>query len=92
MALDENELRLPDTKTGARVIPLSPQTVELLAGLPRIKGNSWSYTARGWGRTCARSIIPDNAFGRARVLRMSGSTTCVIRTPAAPWLWARGFP
>ena len=41
VALDESELRLPDTKTGARVVPLSPQAVKLLADLPRIEGNPW---------------------------------------------------
>ena len=41
VALDENELRLPDAKTGARVVPLSPKAVKLLADLPRIEGNPW---------------------------------------------------
>ena len=41
MALGEGELRLPDTKTGARVVPLPPRAVELLAGLPRLTGNPW---------------------------------------------------
>ena len=41
VALDENELRLPDTKTGARAVPLPPRAVELLAGLPREPGNPW---------------------------------------------------
>ena len=41
VALDESELRLPDAKTGARVVPLSPQAVKLLADLPQIKGNPW---------------------------------------------------
>ena len=41
VALDESELRLPDAKTGARVVPLSPKAVKLLADLPRIEGNPW---------------------------------------------------
>ena len=41
VALEENELRLPDAKTGARVVPLSPRAVKLLAELPRIEGNPW---------------------------------------------------
>lgn len=41
VALDKSELRLPDAKTGARVIPLSPQAVKLLADLPQIEGNPW---------------------------------------------------
>ena len=41
VALDKSELRLPDAKTGARVVPLSPQAVKLLADLPQIEGNPW---------------------------------------------------
>ena len=46
VALDENELRLPDTKTGARAVPLPPPAVELLAGLPREPGNPWVIPGR----------------------------------------------
>ena len=46
VALDENELRLPDAKTGARVVPLSPAAVKLLAGLPWAPGNPWVIPGR----------------------------------------------
>ena len=46
VALDDNELRLPDAKTGARVVPLSPSAVKLLAGLPRMEGNPWVIPGR----------------------------------------------
>ena len=46
VALDENELKLPDTKTGARAVPLPPPAVELLAGLPREPGNPWVIPGR----------------------------------------------
>ena len=46
VALDENELRLPDTKTGARVVPLPARAVELLAALPREPGNPWVITGK----------------------------------------------
>ena len=39
--LEAGELRLPDTKTGARMVPLSPPAARVLAELPRIKGNPW---------------------------------------------------
>ena len=35
------ELRLRDTKTGARRVPLTPAAEGLLAGPPRIEGNPW---------------------------------------------------
>ena len=41
VALEESELRLPDTKTGARVVPLSPQAVKIFEELPRTEGNPW---------------------------------------------------
>ena len=46
VALDANELRLPDAKTGARIVPLSPSAVKLLAGLPRVPGNPWVIPGR----------------------------------------------
>ena len=46
VALDEKELRLPDAKTGARVVPLSPLVVKLLSGLPRDRGNPWVIPGR----------------------------------------------
>ena len=41
VALGESELKLPDTKTGARAVSLSPPAVKLLAGPPRLPGNPW---------------------------------------------------
>ncbi len=41
VALDQAELRLSDSKTGARVVSLSEPAVKLLAGLPRTPGNPW---------------------------------------------------
>ena len=35
------ELRLRDTKTGARRVPLTPAADAVLAGIPRIEGNPW---------------------------------------------------
>ena len=39
--LEVGELRLPDGKTGARLVPLSPAAAEVLSGLPRLAGNPW---------------------------------------------------
>ena len=46
VALNESELRLPDAKTGARVVPLSPSAMKLLSGLPREPGNPWVIPGR----------------------------------------------
>ena len=44
--LDVNELRLRDSKTGPRTVPLSPAAVKVLAGLPRAAGNPWVIAGR----------------------------------------------
>ena len=46
VALEAGELRLPDSKTGARVVPLSPSAVKVLAALPRPPGNPWVIPGR----------------------------------------------
>ena len=38
---EAGELRLRDTKTGARVVPLTPPAAEVLEDLPRVPGNPW---------------------------------------------------
>ena len=40
------ELRLPDSKTGARLVPLSRAAAEVLSSLPRIPGNPWVIPGR----------------------------------------------
>ena len=46
VALEEAELRLADSKTGARVVSLSGPAVKLLAGLPHTPGNPWVIPGR----------------------------------------------
>ena len=47
--LEAGELRLPDTKTGGRAVPLAPSAVRLLEGLPRDEENPWVITGRNPG-------------------------------------------
>ena len=44
--LEANEIRLRDSKTGPRVMPLSPGAARLLASLPRDAGNPWVIAGR----------------------------------------------
>ena len=44
--LRARELRLRDSKTGPRVIPLSAPAVTVLKGLPRVPGNPWVIPGR----------------------------------------------
>ena len=43
------ELRLPDSKTGARLVPLSPAVAEVLSGFSREPGNPWVIPGRNPG-------------------------------------------
>ena len=47
--LEAGELRLPDSKTGARLVPLSPAAAEVIADLPRVPGNPWVISGRKTG-------------------------------------------
>ena len=47
--LAAGELRLPDSKTGARLVPLSPAAAEVLSGIPREPGNPWVIPGRNPG-------------------------------------------
>ena len=46
VAPEAAELRLPDTKSGARTIALAPAAVKVLAELPKIPGNPWVIAGR----------------------------------------------
>ena len=46
VAFDAGELRLPDTKTGARVVTLSPSAAEILSGIRRESGSPWVSPGR----------------------------------------------
>ena len=68
--LDAVELRLPDTKTGGRAVPLAPSAVRLMAALPRDDNNPWVIAGKKagshltdlqhpWRRIRARAELPD---------------------------------
>ena len=47
--LDAGELRLRDSKTGPRIVPISPAAAKILGELPRIPGNPWVVPGREAG-------------------------------------------
>ena len=68
--LDAGELRLPDSKTGGRAVPLAPSAARLLAALPRDSDNPWVIAGRKpgshltdlqhpWRRIRARAGLDD---------------------------------
>ena len=40
------ELRLRDAKTGARMVPLTPAALEVLAGVKRVRGSPWVFPGK----------------------------------------------
>ena len=48
--LEAGVLNLPDSKTGERSIPLSPEAVKVLSGIPRIDGNPWVIPGKAEGK------------------------------------------
>ena len=63
-------LRLPDSKTGEKIVPLGAPALELLAALPRIEGNPYVLPGekegqhlvglpRAWGRIKKRAKLQD---------------------------------
>ena len=48
--LERNELRLSDSKTGPRTVPLSPAAARVLENRPRVPGDPWVIPGRFPGR------------------------------------------
>ena len=68
--LEQRVLKLPDSKTGRKLIWLNPPAVEILTAMPRIKGNPFVIVGdregahlvniqKVWRRICRRANIPD---------------------------------
>ena len=63
VALEARELRLPDSKTGAKVVHLGKPAVAVLRGIARAEGNPWVITGRRPGSRLASLHFP---WGRIR--------------------------
>ena len=60
---EAGEMRLADSKTGARVAPLPPPAAKVLAGLSRVPGNPWVFPGKKKG-TGQRNI--NDSWDRVR--------------------------
>ena len=58
VALEAAELRLPDSKTGAKVVHLGEPAVAVLRGIARVKGNPWVIAGRRPGSRVASLHYP----------------------------------
>ena len=88
--LNVGELRLPDSKTGAKVVHLGDPAIAVLSGMPRKDDNPWvlpgvkpgthfAYLHDSWRRILDRAGI-----------EICASTICVIASPVALCWSARG--
>ncbi len=46
---EAGEMRLADSKTGGRIVPLPPAAAAVLADLPRVEGNPWVFPGKRKG-------------------------------------------
>ena len=60
---ESGEMRLPDSKTGARMVPLPPKSAEILVGLPRTPDNPWVFPGRKKG---TRLVNLNDSWDRVR--------------------------
>ena len=64
VALEARELRLPDSKTGAKVVHLGESAVAVLRGIARKEGNPWVIAGRRPGTRVASLHFPWNRIRR----------------------------
>ena len=60
---DTGEMRLPDTKTGTRMVPLTPAVARVFDSLSRTPGNQWVFPGRKKG---ARLVNLNDSWDRVR--------------------------
>ena len=60
---DTGQMRLPDTKTGTRMAPLTPAVARVLNGLSRTPGNPWVFPGRKKG---TRRVNLNDSWDRVR--------------------------
>ncbi len=74
-------MRLADSKTGARVVPMPPPATKILTGLSRVEGNPTVFPGRKKG-TGQRNINESWDRVRKRGWTEFASMTCGIHTRA----------
>ena len=60
---DTGEMRLPDTKTGTRMVPLTPAVARVFDGLARTPGSPWVFPGRKKG---TRLVNLNDSWDRVR--------------------------
>ena len=87
--LAAGELRLADSKSGPRAVPLSPPAVRVLAELPRLPGSSWVIPGQKAGTHLTNL---DGPWWIVRGSRKCGFMTVATALLRERWRWAKAFP
>ena len=83
--LDVPVLRLPDSKTGAKVVHVGQPVADLLRHALRIDGNPWVITGTLPGKPRAICNPSGSASAPVPGSRTSASTTCATLSRPRPW-------
>ena len=83
VALESAELRLPDSKTGAKVVHLGAAAVAVLRGIARVEGNPWVIAGRRPGRPVASLHYPWALIRKQARWRTCACTICATPSPTA---------
>lgn len=93
--LKTETLSLSDSKTGSRSVPLSPEAVEILTGIPRIERSPWVIPGKAggkpmhnlwtsWKSICERTSIRDM---RIHDCRHSFASQVLALGESLPAIW-----
>jgi integrase len=77
-------LRLPDSKTGAKIVHLGQPAVEVLEKIEHVDGNPWGFLGPCPARGSLTHSRSGSASAHAPVSRTSASMTCGIRSRRPP--------
>ena len=81
-------LRLPDSKTGAKVVHLNGAAPRRAGGLPR-DPSGWVLPGAKAGRISSTCRSPGGGCGAQPGWRTCACTTCATASPASPLAWAK---
>ena len=84
--LEQRVLKLPDSKTGRKLIWLDPPAVEILTAMPRIKVILTSSSASARARILSIFRKCGAAFASAQIFRTCAFTTYDIPMRRSRWL------
>ncbi len=87
--LKARELRLPDSKTGAKIVHFGETAAKVLKGIEKLDDNPWVIPAGKKAPASPTCSIPGGASERKPASIMCAFTTFGTPTRAVPSLWEK---